>query len=210
MQKALFEQFYVKSIDTIAQELVSSNPEFSYHSNQNGIYEEYLNQRTMLKMLLKNDQGSNTSADAALLDGHKVAACITCAIIKVRLITSNDLEDNEDRQRYSLEKASRMNEQLALLSGLSCMIAFMLDDKKNLSITPLKSGEKLNLCLPETFYPKRSDYLSSLVRALYYTNTFSSINVLLLANIYFMIETYHRKSVEMELLKIEMGKSKDV
>ena len=201
MQKVLFEKFYTKNIDVIANDLTSANPEYFYRANLEGVYEEYLNQKTMLKMLLKNDQTStSTSADAALLDGHKIAACITCAIIKVRLITYKKEEDDEKKRAYSLEKANRLNEQLALLSGLGCLIAFMLDNEENLNLEPLNNG-KLELQLPGTYYPERSDYLSSLVRALYYTNTFSSINVLLLANIYFLLDKYHRKSVELEGLK---------
>lgn len=202
MQKDLFELFYTRNIDVIASDLIKANPGFTYHPNQTGVYEEYLNQKTMIKMLLKNDQSSsNTFADAALLDGHKIAACITCAIIKVRLITYDNVDDGENCE-YSLEKASRMNEQLALLSGLSCLIAFMLDNVEDLNLLPL-NNDKLDLHLPDTYYPERSDYLSSLVRALYYTNTFSSINVLLLANIYFLLDKYHRKSVKLERLMMK-------
>lgn len=201
MQRALFKSFYTENIEVIANDLVEAMVGLSYHPNVEGLYEEYLNQKTMLKMLLKKDQDSNgTSADASLLDGHKIAACMTCAIVKVRLITCDNLEDKEQDRAYSLEKASRSNEQLALLSGLSCVVAFMLDDKQNL-IPSFSNSRKINLYLPDTYYPERSDYLSSLTRALYYTNTYSCINPLLMANIYFLLDRYHRQSVELKELR---------
>ena len=59
MQKDLFELFYTRNIDVIASDLIKANPGFTYHPNQTGVYEEYLNQKTMIKMLLKNDQSSS-------------------------------------------------------------------------------------------------------------------------------------------------------
>lgn len=204
MQRALFRSFYTENVEAIAKDIVEAMNDLSYQPNIDGLYEEYLNQKTMLKMLLKKDQsGDGTSADASLLDGHKIAACITCSIVKVRLITSSNLEDKEPDRTYSLEKANRANEQLALLSGLSCLVAFMLDDTQNLNIPNSKCGE-VSLRFPETYYPKRSDYLSSLTRALYYTNTHSCINPLLMANIYFLLDRYHRQSIELEKLKLSV------
>lgn len=197
MLRSLFEVFYKKGISPIANEIIEKNPSLTYHENIDGVYEEYLNQKTLLKMLLK---GSPENEVDALLDGHKVAACMTCAIIKVRLITCSKIEDDEANIAYSLEKASRMNEQLAMFSGLNCLMRFMMENTDNLYLDS-PEREIVNLTQPTTFYPERSNYWSSLIRALYYTNVCASTNPLLLANIYFLLDAFHRKSVELEKLK---------
>lgn len=197
MLRKLFETFYEKGISPIAKEIVEKNPGLTYRENIDGVYEEYLNQKTLLRTLLK--KSPENEADA-LLDGHKVAACVTCAIIKVRLITCNKIEDDEIDSAYSLEKALRMNEQLAMFSGLNCLMRFMMENDDNLY---LDDSEKriVDLTQPTTFYPERSEYWSSLIRALYYTNVCTAVNPLLLANIYFLLDAFHRKSVELAKLK---------
>lgn len=205
MERSLFESFYMGNIEVIAKKIIQDNldeskqPIFLYHQNLDGIYEEYLNQKTLLRTILKGQQLNSNDDSSILLDGHKISACITCAIIKVRLITSTLIEDSEVKggKAYKLEKSYRMNEQLALLSGLSCLLEFMADNKKHL-YTDSANTEKISLSFPSTFYEERSSYLDSLVRALYYSNIFSNINPLLLAHIFFHIEAFHRKSVEFE------------
>lgn len=195
MRSDLFEKFYNDSISVIASELISRHPGYKYVSNQKGVYEEYLNQKTMLRTLIKNGADDHTQQN--LLDGHKIAACITCALIKLRLIFLNDVTDDPDAQKpYMLDSASRMNEQFSLLCGLSCLLAFMKDDPTNLYPDGQES-EKIDLILPKTYYEGRSDYLSSLTRALYYSNILSCINPLLLSNIFFLLDKYHRRSVEL-------------
>lgn len=203
MERSLFESFYRGNIEVIAKKIVSDNldakkqPKFSYHSNLDGVYEEYLNQKTLLRTVIKNSQLDAEDEDLILLDGHKVSACITCAIIKVRLITSPLICDSEIKggKAYSLERAFRMNEQVALLSGLSCLYEFMAERPEHLYTNP-EDHSKVEPIFPDTFYPTRSTYLDSLVRALYYSNTFSNINPLLLAHIFFHIEAFHRRTVE--------------
>ena len=136
-------------------------------------------------MDLKGDKNTDS-----LLDGHKVAACITCSIIKVRLIVNSSIEDRDD-EAYSLEKSFRLNEQVTLLSGISCLVEYMADNEEYLYSDELEHN-KTKLFFPKTNYEDRSKYLDSLVRALYYSNTLSNINPLLLSHIYFMIEQYHR------------------
>ena len=48
-----------------------------------------------------------------LLDRHKVCACMVVAIIKVRLLSSTFNSD----EGFQLSNASRINEQLAFMSG---------------------------------------------------------------------------------------------
>lgn len=199
MQRRSFEKFYTGTIDTIANEIVKQNKEFSYCRNLDGVYEEYLNQRTALRYLIKSKSMLDSEAESFLLDGHKVSACVTCAIIKVRLITCSSINDEKEHM-YSLGESNRMNEQLALLCGLSCLLSYMKADNVNLCLSS-GSGERVDLWFPETKYNDRSTYLDSLIRGLYYSNLLSTINPLLLSHIFFMIEKYHRKCIEFENFK---------
>lgn len=199
MQKILFESFYDKIIDRIAKQVVSSNKGFEYHSNLNGIYEEYLNQKTALRYLIKGSTDAENNDTPILLDGHKVAACLTCAIIRVRPIICTTVDDPDD-SRYLLEKSNRLNEQVAVLCGLSCLLEYMAEDCDNLLST--SNNNETKLIFPKTKYEDRSKYLDSLIRGLYYSNLIGNINPLLLSHIYFMIEQYHRKSVELEASRI--------
>lgn len=199
MLRQLFESFYKGNIEKIARQIVEKNTGFSYHENLDGVYEEYLNQRTALRYLIKSNITTDNETTSILLDGHKVAACITCALIKVRLITNERVDDSEN-DAYSLEKSNRLNEQIALLCGLSCLVEYMFEDKKYL-YPQSQVDNKITLLLPETKYQDRSTCLDSLVRGLYYSNLLSTINPLLLSHIFFMIEQYHRKCVEFEDFK---------
>jgi hypothetical protein len=153
---------------------------------------------------LKNGGGYNDSISTTknhdenddLLDGHKVSACITAAIIKTRIINSKLLEDSDDNE-FTLLNSNRMNEQVAMLSGISCLLEYMADDRENLC---LPTEDKVVLRLPKTKYEDRSSYLDSIIRALYYTNLTNGMSTLLLSNIFFFIERYHRKCIESELL----------
>ncbi len=195
MERNLFEQFYDRIVDKIAEKVVKEHPEFEYTRNLDGVYEEYLNQKTLLHMLLKSSAGDEKD----LLDGHKVSACITCAIIKVRVITCKKVEDSADKP-YSLTESFRLNEQIALLSGLSCLLAFMKDNPERLYLDGVGTTD-FQLILPKTFYSERASYLDSLIRALYYSNLFACVNPLLLAHIFFLIEANHRNEIELAELR---------
>lgn len=191
----LFEKFYTDSIETIALRTVAENDGISYQSNIRGVYEEYLNQRTALRYLIKSNAVQNQESNELLLDGHKIAACITCALLKVRLIVSKDIDDTQE-EAYSLSKSNRYNEQVAMLSGLNCLFLYMTEDTDHL-VPKGETVDTFKLIYPKTKYENRSAYLDSLVRGLYYSNLISNVNPLLLSHIFFMLEQYHRKCVEL-------------
>ena len=210
MIRFLFESFYIENIERIAKEICAVHDCLDYAPNLGGVYEEYLNQRTLLKALIKKKEKIEGGKAPDLLDGHKVAACITCAIIKVRLVSSSETEDDElkeddePKKVFRLESSNRMNEQIALLSGLSCLVAYMIANKTNLYPIGKTSG-KVDLRFPETNYPGKPPYIDSLIRALYYSNTLSVNNPLLLAHIFFFIERHHRTLIELENIKATYG-----
>jgi hypothetical protein len=195
MKYELFESFYNGNIEDIAKAVCKEHEDFCYQANVKGVFEEYLNQKTFLRQIIKDENENSSSGD--LLDGHKIAACITVAIQKVRIIQNTKAEDS-DEERFELSKSTRMNDQVALLSGISCLLEYMAVDKTDLM---LDSENKICLRFPQTDYEKSSKYLDSLNRALYYTNVISSTNTLLLANIFYFIEKYHRQSIKLEKLQ---------
>lgn len=214
MERKLFEDFYCATVDVLANRIVSyekkqtknNQTRVEYHRNLDGVYEEYLNQRTLLRTVIKNSKLDAADEGEILLDGHKVAACLTCAIIKVRLLTSPQICDGGVKEdgAYKLDRAYRRNEQLALLCGLSCLFGFMAERPEHLYVDT-NNHTKTDIIFPETFYPERSSYLDSLVRALFYSNTFSNINPLLLSHIYYQIDAFHRKCVEFKEYKRDHG-----
>ena len=180
MKREVFEEFFNKTIRTLAKGICDQHKEFSFTDNFDGLFEEYLTQKTLLKMLVKNMDDSS-SEERSRLDRHKVAACITVSIMKTRLLHSNNLDEDND---YSLLEASRMNEQLAFLCGLNVIISYMVKtDPKTSAIKDFK--------FPPTRYQDESEFIDSIIRGLYYSNASSGFPTLLLSNIFFLLEEYH-------------------
>ena len=193
MNRALFESFYHGTIEVIAKKTCEKDPEFQYTANLNGVFEEYLNQIALFRAILKNS-ASLEQDDRPLLDCHKVAACMTIALVNIRLITCDKIND-ECNQRYILENSNRMNEQVAVFCGVSCLLQYMLDRPKNMMLI---GSEIPKMQWPETDNNGHPPYISSLVRALYYTNILSNINPLLLAHIFFLLEKHHRLNIAIQ------------
>ena len=209
MERELFESFYTGNIEVIAKKVCEAHNEFVYRENLEGVFEEYLNQRSLLRVLLKSETSPNSDLSGErfikenelLLDGHKVSACITASIIKVRIIGNRQVDDSASSP-YNLTNSSRMNEQVALFSGISCLLEFMADNEESLR---LPTEDLIALRFPKTDYEGRSTYLDSLVRALYYTSVLNGVNTLLLAHIFFLIEKYHRQSIELAKVNSDAG-----
>ena len=99
MNKIDFLEFYNGVVKKLGVHLENEYRQFHFCDNPDSLYEEYLNQK-------KNGESKT------LLDRHKVCACMTAAIIKVRLVSGNIQTDDS----FSLSVASRINEQLAFMS----------------------------------------------------------------------------------------------
>jgi len=188
MKRKAFEFFFNKTVCPLAQGICDKNEGVSFISNFDGLYEEYLNQRTLLRMLVKNTHAN--SEDEDLLDRHKVAACITTAVMKIRLLYKENLEDKD----HSLLDAHRMNEQLAFLCGLNVIISFMAEAKPK--IMNIKKTTEFRF--PSTRYQNdqddQSEFIDSMIRGLYYSNVSPGFPTLLLSNIFFLLEEYHKLS----------------
>jgi len=133
------------------------------------------------------------------LDGHKAAACITVALTQVRIITNNKIDDTRESS-YNLHESHRLNEQVAVLCGINYLLRYMIN-KPSQEKTQIFSYDDFKIEWPKTDYDteeKPNHYLDSLIRGVFYSSLGSKVDPMLLANIYFLIEQYHRKSVEIK------------
>jgi hypothetical protein len=197
MERKDFKNYFDNTVTVLAYKICEDNPEIHFTNNFDGLFEEYLNQRTLLKLLIKK---IDDPPEKRNLDRHKVAACITVAVMKTRLLYIDDIDDINNS--YSLIEASRMNEQLAFLCGLNLVISYMVADPEIDSKIKDTLG---NFKFPKTRYEKYNEnikeekyvkYIDSMIRGLYYSNVSSGFPILLLSNIFFLLEEYHKLSCE--------------
>lgn len=167
MNKIDFQNFYDKTVKVLAEQFVLENSAFKFSDNMSGLYEEYMNQKAMLHWVYgKEDK---------LLDRHKICSCMTVAIIKVRLLSSDLEYDNN----YSVGLANCVNEQLAFLASWELMKAFIVT----------KEGQKTKqFKLPETFH--NLTFEETVTRSLFMAGQLNGLSTPLIANMYFLLERY--------------------
>ena len=175
MRKSEFLIYYEEVVKNLANRFIQKYPEFSFCDNPQALYEEYLNQKTMLRILYQKDANPNKM----LLDRHKVCACMTVAIIKVRLM-NNNTENDED---FELSEATRINEQLAFICSWTLLKGFIITKEKK---------EDINYELPPTFH--NDSFEDTITRSLFFANQLNSLSTPLLANIYYLLEIYCSKN----------------
>ena len=167
MDKSEFLKFYDNCVKVIVGHFLKEHKEFKFVDNAESIYEEYIYRKSMLHLVYqKKDK---------LLDRHKVCACITAAICKIRPITSS-IERDQD---FLLENMKSVNEQLAFLSGWELLKAFVCAKNKK------KTEEYM---LPETFH--NVSFVDTVTRSLFIGNQFNGLSIPLIANIFFLLEKY--------------------
>lgn len=171
MTKIDFLDFYNQVVKKLGLQLENDYKQFHFCDNPHSLYEEYLNQKTMLRTLYEKKNGE----DKTLLDRHKVCACMTVAIIKVRLVSENIEIDNG----YSLSSANRINEQLAFMSSWELFLGF---------IRLHKEEKDKNYKLPDTYH--NNSFLDTITRSLFFANQLNSLSTPLIANIFFLLEKY--------------------
>lgn len=173
MNKEVFLIFYNKTVKKLGERLATLNHSFYFTDNPNSLYEEYLNQRAMLRLLYQKREGE----EKTLLDRHKVCACMTAAIIKVRLL-SMSLDSDES---YNISVMSRANEQLAFMSSWELLLGFL---KANRGME-----KSMKARLPETYH--NNSFLDTITRSLFMANQMNMVSTPLLANIFFLLEKYN-------------------
>lgn len=187
MNKIDFLEFYDSVVKKLGLRLENEYSQFHFCDNPHSLYEEYINQKTMLRTLYEKKDGENKS----LLDRHKVCACMTVAIIKVRLVSGNI--DND--KNFSLSMAYRINEQLAFMSAWELFLGFInLHHKENNN----------DYKLPDTYH--NVSFLDTFTRSLFFANQLNSLSTPLIANIFFLLEKYFEVEEQNSLLKSELKK----
>lgn len=172
MNKMEFVKFYDGVVKNLGERLSNEYPQFHFCDNPHSLYEEYLNQKTILRVLYSKKGG----IDRTLLDRHKVCACMTVAIIKVRLL-SLELDSDEN---YEMSIASRVNEQLAFMSAWELFKGFVRLHKD------MESYD-----LPDTYH--NDSFCDTVTRSLFFANQLNSLSTPLIANIFFLLEKYCEK-----------------
>lgn len=187
MNRIDFLEFYDSVVKKLGLRLENEYSQFHFCDNPHSLYEEYINQKTMLRTLYEKKDGENKS----LLDRHKVCACMTVAIIKVRLVSGNI--DND--KNFSLSMAYRINEQLAFMSAWELFLGFInLHHKENNN----------DYKLPDTYH--NVSFLDTFTRSLFFANQLNSLSTPLIANIFFLLEKYFEVEEQNSLLKSELKK----
>lgn len=177
MTKIEFLEFYNQVVKKLGERFNKEYPEFVFCDNSSSLYEEYLNQKTMLRVLY----GKESELEKSLLDRHKVCACITAAIIKVRLLSS-DLDTDDG---FELTNASRINEQLAFMSAWELFKGFVI-------LHGEKEENKFEL--PQTFHTV--SFLDTITRSLFFSNQLNSLSTPLIANIFYLLEMHCKSNKE--------------
>ena len=183
MNKVEFLEFYNKVVIKLGMQLEDDYEQFHFCDNPHSLYEEYLNQKTMLRVLYEKKDGENKS----LLDRHKVCACMTVAIIKVRLVSGNIQSDNS----FSLASSSRINEQLAFMSAWELFLGFVRLHRKEENPTG-------NYELPDTYHNK--SFLDTITRSLFFSNQLNALSTPLMANIFYLLEKYFEEKEKNDIL----------
>ena len=169
MIKSEFLDFYDNVVKKLGVRFSEEYPRFEFCDNPSSLYEEYLNQKMVLRVLYDKED----KPDKELLDRHKVCACMVTAIIKVRLLSSN-LETDDG---FDLSISSRINEQLAFMSVWELFKGFIRLHGEN---------EKTDYTLPETYH--NISFLDTITRSLFFANQINSLSTPLIANIFFLLE----------------------
>lgn len=185
MTKIDFLDFYNQVVKKLGLQLENEYKQFHFCDNPHSLYEEYLNQKTMLRTLYEKKNGE----DKTLLDRHKVCACMTVAIIKVRLVSENIENDNG----YSLSSANRINEQLAFMSSWELFLGF---------IRLHKEEKDKNYKLPDTYH--NNSFLDTITRSLFFANQLNSLSTPLIANIFFLLEKYLEEKEQNYIITSEL------
>lgn len=185
MNKIDFLDFYDNVIKKLGLRLENEYKEFYFCDNPHSLYEEYLNQKTILRILYDKKDGEKKT----LLDRHKVCACMTVAIIKVRLLSGNIKTDDS----FIISSASRINEQLAFMSSWELFLGF---------IRLHREEKEKNYQLPATYH--NDSFLDTFTRSLFFANQLNSLSTPLIANIFFLLEKYFEVEEQKNMLQTKL------
>ena len=173
MRRDDFNDFYVNTIKRNEQLFLDNNKGYSFYESEDRIYEEYLNQKTLMRLILEKNNIHQ------LLDRHKVCAAMTVAILKCRPITCESINDKDGG--FKLSDACTINEQLAFYCSWSLLIGFIQASDESM--------KNKKFILPPTTH--NENFVNTFTRSLFVANVQNSLSPELLANVYFLLESYN-------------------
>lgn len=144
---------------------------------------------------------SYMSSSVSNIDRHKIAACFTKALLVVKPFKINTRALNKAVKDGILNKDSKekkqitfINEYLALSVVITILDSYILYDenKKNKHI----------ILLPDPYPEKDDDYIKDVCLDLHFTNS-KKINIVTLANVFFLLEKYSCRRAQCRNLKEE-------
>ena len=137
--------------------------------------------------------------DIFKIDGHKVAACYICAILKANPIKIKNKESDE-------ENFFTVIEQFAITVGLSILRCFIVcDQDKNDLMKPdeiLKKDKEIfddGFVFPKTgIETNHGEYRNNFAVELYFTRKENNYNILSLSHSLYLLEMYNRQHWEIQ------------
>lgn len=157
---------------------------------QKKVYSQYEKLKTQVR-----DKYFNTGAnDENKIDGHKICACITGALLKVRLVSFESKDDMPVAVMYS-------NYAIAFLASIYVMYLFLLSDyeRDNKTEAYNKLTEKATFDFPQT-NPGHDSYVQGRIKTLAVNDICGvDFDVLTYADMLFWIEKYNKDLISMEV-----------
>ena len=186
MKTAEFQSIYSKIIIPLAESLKTEhNPRFD-PTKQNKIHECYEKIKDDVKQYFKDPIHS-------LIDRHKIGAALIYAILDICPFPLLNLSEEK-----LPPKEYMINERLAMETG----VAVVADFCKTKAIQDRDATQKKIFSI-RFRYPKvdESNYLEFILKSLYRDRVEGKKDILKLAHILFLLESYHSEHVKKELLR---------
>lgn len=135
-----------------------------------------------------------------LLDRHKVVACYMCAIEKAGVLLQTDAFQIGD------DSLLLLNERLAMTFGMSLLRSLIVDMAEKLKQKDIKD-KVLEAFDNDIAFPKctHGEHKDNILWQLFYTRKDNSYNVLLLAEMLYLLECYNlmKCGIEEDCLKLD-------
>jgi len=116
------------------------------------------------------------------LDRHKLCACIYIAMVEMKLLKV--MNGSEDKDRL-------VNAYVALLAACKILFFFVIYNAKDCSDFEKFLNQRKSLCFPDSKGTDSSDsYMLQTMKGLCHAQKRGDLNVLSLANIFYLLEVY--------------------
>jgi len=190
MNRVEFERVYDRIITKQASLLCEAYKEegLIFRGNKDEIFEKYKKLHEDFRALLRKPKDEH-------FDRHKLCACLTVAIIEAFPLSTEEINNPETYQKIRLSTVIRPNEQLAFTSAVLLLFSVVREQAQKTKAPELQEVFKMPVNIPKSSRG-RNDALSDLISSLFYARLDRSLSLPLLSALYFYIESYHAKAVD--------------